>query len=71
MPTLEEALKLSDAEFKEKYGCNKPTSDQEVVFHCKMGGRAGRAAETATSLGFKNVKNYKGSFNDWLEKERK
>jgi rhodanese-related sulfurtransferase len=71
VPTLEDALKLSDAEFKEKFGRDKPTADQEVVFHCKMGGRAGRAADTATNLGFKNVKNYKGSFNDWLVNEKK
>lgn len=72
VPTLEGALKeLSDDEFKAKYGRDKPKEDQEVVFHCKMGGRAGRAAESAKNLGFKNVKNYKGSFNDWLEKEGK
>lgn len=71
MPTLEEALKLSDAEFKAKYGRDKPKADQEVVFHCKMGGRAGRAAESAMGLGYKNVKNYKGSFNDWIANEKK
>lgn len=71
MPTLEEALKLSDAEFKEKFGRDKPKVDEEVVFHCKMGGRAGKAADTAITLGYKNVKNYKGSFNDWLDREGK
>ncbi len=71
VPTLEQALKLSDAQFKQKFGRDKPNFDNEVVFHCKMGGRAGKAAEAALGLGYKNVKNYKGSFTDWLAREGK
>lgn len=70
MPTLEEALNLSESEFKEKFGRDKPAKEQEVVFHCKMGGRAGKATELAMSLGFTNAKSYKGSFQDWCEKEK-
>jgi rhodanese-related sulfurtransferase len=35
-----------------------------------MGGRAQKGADLAFSLGYKNVKNYKGSYFDWLEKEK-
>lgn len=49
---LEENLKLADDEFKAKYGRDKPSKEAEVIFHCKMGGRAGKAAEVAESLGF-------------------
>lgn len=52
MGTLEETLKLSADEFKSKFGRDKPTSENEVIFHCKMGGRAARASLVAESLGF-------------------
>ncbi len=71
VPILEEELKLSDAEFKAKYNRSKPSAENDVVFHCRMGGRGGKAAELAEKLGFKNAKNYKGSYFDWLEKEKK
>lgn len=45
-------MKLSDAEFNEKYGRAKPSVEAEVIFSCKMGGRANKAAEVATTLGF-------------------
>lgn len=50
--TLEETLKLSPDEFKSKFGRDKPSYENEVIFHCKMGGRAGRASLVAESLGF-------------------
>lgn len=49
---VKEAFKLSSADFKAKYGKPLPANDQEVIFHCKLGGRAGKAAEEAKSLGF-------------------
>lgn len=52
MADLEEALKLSPDEFKAKFGRDKPRPENEVIFHCKMGGRAGRASLLAESLGF-------------------
>lgn len=70
MPTLEEVLNLSDSEFKERFNRKKPAKEDEVVFHCKMGGRAGKATELAMSLGYVNAKSYKGSFNDWSEREK-
>lgn len=50
--TLEESLKLSPDEFKSKFGREKPKPENEVIFHCKMGGRAARASLVAESLGF-------------------
>lgn len=49
---LGDALKLPAAEFEAKYKKPLPGQDQEVMFHCKMGGRAQKAAELAKSLGF-------------------
>lgn len=49
---LGDALKLPAADFEAKYGKPLPGQDQEVMFHCKLGGRAQKAAEMAQSLGF-------------------
>lgn len=63
--TLEETLKLSDEEFKEKFERNKPTTETEIIFSCKLGGRASKAAEVATTLGFEKSKVFKGSWTEW------
>lgn len=44
-------------EFKAKFGRDKPSAASEVIFHCKMGGRAGKAAEVATTIGFEKYEN--------------
>lgn len=53
MLKVEEALLTSPDDFKAKYQHEKPSNDQEVIFSCKLGGRAQKAADKATSLGFK------------------
>lgn len=63
--TLEETLKLSADEFKSHYGRDKPNNDTEVIFSCKLGGRATKAAEVAQSLGFENCRIYQGSWTEW------
>lgn len=63
--TLEETLKLSAEEFKERYGRDKPSNDTEVIFSCKLGGRATKAAEVAQSLGLENSRIYAGSWTEW------
>lgn len=52
MPELESALNLADELFLKTYGRNKPTPDAVVIFSCKAGGRAQRAAVLAKSLGY-------------------
>lgn len=63
--TLEETLKLSEAEFKERFGRDKPTDDTAIIFSCKLGGRATKAAEIAIALGFENSRIFKGSWTEW------
>lgn len=65
MGTLEETLKLPDDEFKTRFGRDKPAIDTEIIFSCKLGGRASKAAEVAIDLGFTNSKVYKGSWAEW------
>ncbi|XP_065371347.1 rhodanese domain-containing protein CG4456-like [Calliphora vicina] len=57
------------ADFKEKYGRDKPATDMQIIFSCRSGKRAQQAAEIAVKLGYTNVKNYKGSWLDWAEHE--
>ncbi|KAI9576968.1 hypothetical protein GQX74_014335 [Glossina fuscipes] len=60
-----------DSMFKTKYGRDKPKIDTELIFHCKVGRRSHNAAEIAQQLGYRNVKNYLGSWTEWAEKESK
>lgn len=54
---VEDALKkLSNEEFEQKYGREKPNSDTEIVFSCQKGRRSQTAMETAKQLGFKKYK---------------
>ncbi|EDV53922.1 rhodanese domain-containing protein CG4456 [Drosophila erecta] len=66
---VSQELAASEQSFKSKYGREKPKSDTEIIFHCKIGKRSLKAAEAAAALGFKNVKNYQGSWLDWAERE--
>ena len=42
--------------------------DQEIVVHCKMGGRSAKAADFLRSVGFTRVLNLKGGILDWIDK---
>jgi adenylyltransferase/sulfurtransferase len=42
--------------------------EDEIVVHCKMGGRSAKAADILRSKGFKRVLNLKGGILDWIDK---
>ena len=42
--------------------------DEEIVVHCKVGGRSAKAADFLRSVGFKKVLNLKGGILDWIDK---
>lgn len=52
MATVEEELKLTETDFKAKYQREKPQINDEVIFHCRKGGRGGKAANIAVEMGF-------------------
>ncbi|KAH8292377.1 hypothetical protein KR054_009064 [Drosophila jambulina] len=66
---VSQELAASGQAFKSKYGREKPQPDTEIIFHCKIGKRSLKAAESAAALGFRNVKNYEGSWLDWAKRE--
>jgi molybdopterin/thiamine biosynthesis adenylyltransferase/rhodanese-related sulfurtransferase len=41
---------------------------EEIVVHCKMGGRSAKAADFLRSVGFTRVLNLKGGILDWIDK---
>jgi molybdopterin/thiamine biosynthesis adenylyltransferase/rhodanese-related sulfurtransferase len=47
---------------------NELNPEDEVVVHCKMGGRSAKAADFLRSVGFKRVLNLKGGILDWIDK---
>ncbi|XP_014093205.1 rhodanese domain-containing protein CG4456 [Bactrocera oleae] len=57
--------------FLSKYGRRKPNFDDEIIFTCRLGKRALKAAEIANAMGFTNVKFYEGSWEDWANNEKK
>ena len=42
--------------------------DDEIVVHCKMGGRSAKAADFLRSVGFRRVLNLKGGILDWIDR---
>ncbi|KAJ0178959.1 hypothetical protein K1T71_005734 [Dendrolimus kikuchii] len=63
-------LSMSENEFQNTYNRAKPTPNSEIIFYCMIGKRSGKAQQNATELGYKNAKNYVGSWNDWASKQK-
>ncbi|SCU87649.1 LAFA_0E07998g1_1 [Lachancea sp. 'fantastica'] len=70
MPFKTEPLALSkpSVEFKQNFGFEKLVKDQELVFLCASGFRAGKARDEALEAGYKVVSVYPGSMNEWIAK---
>lgn len=63
-----ESIRLPADKFHELHGFTKPRHDQEIVFYCRSGKRSATASDAAKDNGFTNVKNYSGSWLDWVKK---
>ncbi|KAK3879961.1 hypothetical protein Pcinc_015523 [Petrolisthes cinctipes] len=59
---------LSDEKFLERTGFEKPRKDDPIVVTCLAGVRARTAQMALMAAGYTDVRRYKGSFEDWLEK---
>ncbi len=46
---------------------NELNGDDEIVVHCKMGGRSAKAYETLKQAGFKKIRNLKGGILAWAD----
>src|SRR5216683_1709681 len=47
---------------------NELDPNDEIVVHCKMGGRSAKAADFLRSVGFGRVLNLKGGILDWIDR---
>ncbi|RVE44030.1 hypothetical protein evm_011328 [Chilo suppressalis] len=59
---------MSEKEFEKSYNRSKPAEDSPIIFYCMIGKRSGMAQQNALNLGYKNVKNYLGSWTEWASK---
>jgi rhodanese-related sulfurtransferase len=63
-----DALYLSEEEFEDRFGFEKPGKETEVVFYCKAGVRSRAAAQLALRNGYEKVGEYGGSWLDWVQR---
>lgn len=55
----------SAEQFQKMFGIRKPSLDSQIIFYCQIGKRSDRAGRMAIDLGYKNVKNYLGSWAEY------
>jgi 3-mercaptopyruvate sulfurtransferase SseA len=48
---------------------HKPLPAQKMIFYCRSGKRSAQACQLAQEAGYKNVRNYVGSWLDWRKNE--
>lgn len=65
------ALGLDSAEFESTLGFPKPSVDKTLVFYCHSGIRSTNSEQLASTYGYTKRLNYKGSYEDWVQKEAK
>ncbi|XP_028179460.1 rhodanese domain-containing protein CG4456-like [Ostrinia nubilalis] len=61
---------MPDKDFEQRYKRPKPSEDTQIIFYCMIGKRSGKAQHNAINAGYKNVKNYLGSWTDWATKSQ-
>lgn len=59
---------ISEEEFEDRFGFERPPKDKEVVFYCKAGVRSRAAAQLARQGGWERTGEYAGSWLDWAAK---
>ncbi|KAB8303488.1 hypothetical protein EYC80_004902 [Monilinia laxa] len=66
--THPDAYSISEEEFEDRFGFERPAKGDECVFYCKAGVRSRAAAEIARGNGWENVGEFEGSWMEWSEK---
>ncbi|KAH9853191.1 Rhodanese-like protein [Lenzites betulinus] len=69
LSVISSAFHLPAAEFKEKFGFEKPRPEQELTFYCRSGKRSTTASDVAKRNGYTKILNYKGSWLEWTARE--
>jgi len=61
-----DAYFISEDEFEDRFGFERPAKDKEVIFYCKAGVRSRAAAGLARQGGWRRTGEYAGSWMDWF-----
>ncbi|KAI7897598.1 Rhodanese-like domain-containing protein [Cokeromyces recurvatus] len=70
MSQLMHAWSLSEKDFENQFGFHKPKKDAKITVYCQAGVRSTKVAEYLSSLGYKNLQNYVGSWADYIEHQK-
>jgi len=57
---------MVEDDFKAQFGFDKPQLDETLVFTCKAGIRAEKAANLAVVEGYSNIVVYTGGSDEWF-----
>lgn len=70
MGHLENALNIDwfDKEFSKRF--DTIPKDRKLYLYCKKGGRSAKAQKLLDSLGYRNVINLEGGYDQWKTKEK-
>lgn len=66
--TNPDAFSISEEEFEDRFGFERPPKGEECVFYCKSGVRSRAAAEIAKGNGWVKVGEFEGSWLVWSAK---
>ncbi|KAH8681023.1 Rhodanese-like domain-containing protein [Xylariales sp. PMI_506] len=66
--TSPDGFHISDEEFSDRFGFERPPRDRELIFYCKAGVRSRAAAALAREAGFARVGEFPGSWLEWSGK---
>jgi rhodanese-related sulfurtransferase len=67
---LESAEKLSQKDFKKKYGFPKFKHEDNIIIYCRSGRRAAKATEFLNKRSY-HARNYKGSILEWSKIDKR
>ena len=72
LPDIPKYFFGEDSSFEERFDMPLPKKTDPIIVFCKIGKRSETARQLLSSgsgtTSFSNVANYKGSFDDWIEK---
>ncbi|KNE61118.1 hypothetical protein AMAG_06869 [Allomyces macrogynus ATCC 38327] len=67
LPELKDALAQPNMQFQLLYQFPKPSRERtNIIFYCQAGRRSAAAEAIARELGFKRIRNYSGSYANWV-----
>ncbi|CAH8614645.1 unnamed protein product [Heterobilharzia americana] len=62
---IEEAFRMDEVAFREKYKIEKPDISDNLVFSCRSGVRSMRALKIVQDMGYKHPLSLVGGYNAW------